>query len=218
MVQSVSVGNFEKLQNHVEKYIGPIHGVFREIVSGELQLDVIVAAPTKKRNCFTLVTYGMSSLPMNVPSGAEEYRYAELMISLPPSWKLSNEDFKDERHYWPVRALKTLARFPHEHKTWLFMGHSLANGHPAQPYSEDAKFRGMLLTLPEVEDKREFFNLELEDKVVHFFSLIPIYQEEMDYKLKHGEEALIGKLNKIGTDDIVSVNRKNACKKLFGLF
>jgi len=188
-------------------------------VSDITPIDIIVAAPTAKRNYYTLVTYGMSELPMTVPEGAEEYRYSELMICLPPTWKFSDEAFKDERYYWPIRALKKLGRFPHEYQTWLYMGHTLANGEPVEPYSQDAKFQGMLLSLPDVEDKPGFFNLFLSDeKVVHFFTLIPIYQEEMDYKLKNGMEALFTKLNKIGTDDVVNLNRKNCCKKVFGLF
>ncbi|MFF2089511.1 suppressor of fused domain protein [Paenibacillus sp. NPDC058174] len=211
--------NYEKLYAHVEKYIGPIEGVFREIISDLTAIDIIVAAPTSKRNYYTLVTYGMSELPMTVPEGAEDFSYAELMICLPPSWKISDEDFKDERNYWPFRALKTVARFPHEHQTWLYMGHTLANSQPAKPYSEDVKFQGMLLSLPDVEDKKEFFNLSISSEiVVHFFSLIPIYQEEMDYKLKNGMEALFAKLNKVGTDDVVNLNRKNTCKKVFGIF
>ncbi|WP_337100077.1 suppressor of fused domain protein [Paenibacillus sp. YIM B09110] len=214
-----STENYEILCNHVEKYIGPIEGVFREIVSDLVSIDIIVAAPTSKRNYYTLVTYGMSELPMTVPDGAEEFRYSELMICLPPTWKISDEAFKDERNYWPIRALKTLAKFPHEHNTWLYLGHTLANGNPIKPYSEDSKFQGMLLSLPDVEDKQGFFNLDISNgKVVHFFTLIPIYQEEMDYKLKHGMEALFGKLIKAATDDVVNLNRKNTCKKVFGLF
>ncbi|MGO4108231.1 suppressor of fused domain protein [Paenibacillus sp. YAF4_2] len=214
-----STEHFEKVYNHVEKYIGPIHGVFKELVSDDLSIDIIIAAPTSSRNYYTLVTCGMSEKAMTVPEGAEEYHYAEIMISLPSTWKISEADFKDDRNYWPVRELKKLARFPHEHNTWLHLGHTLANEHPPKPYSSDVKYQGMLLAIPEVEQIREFFNLQLEeDKVVHFFTLMPIYQEEMDYKLKHGVEALLEKIYKISTDKVVQLNRKNACKKVFGLF
>ncbi|WP_028612523.1 suppressor of fused domain protein [Paenibacillus harenae] len=213
-----SEDHFEKVYNHVEKYMGPIAGVYRELVPDSLSIDIIVAAPTLKRNHYTLVTYGMSKLPMNVPEGAEDYRFAELMICLPPTWKISDEAFEDERNYWPIRELKTLARFPHEHNTWLYLGHTLANGGTTKPYSEDVKFQAMLLSLPDVEDKQAFFNLEIGEKSVHFFTLVPIYREEMEFKLKNGMEALFAKLNRIGTDDVVNPNRKNVCKKVFGIF
>lgn len=211
----------QRVSTHVETHIGEIQGVYSEIVPGIVAVDIIVVAPTPNKNYYTLITSGMSDLPMTVPQGAEDFRYAELMICLPPEWKVSDEAFQDERYYWPVRALKTLARFPHEHQTWLYLGHTVANEHAGKPYAENNDFRGMLLSLPDtVQDKAGFFNLQCSDeKVVHFFTLAPLYQEELDYKLSEGMEALFGKLNRIGVKDVVDLRRKNACKrKLFGLF
>ncbi len=212
----------DRITAHVEKHIGEIHGTYAEIVPGVVAVDLIVVAPTPRKNYYTLVTSGMSDLPMSVPQGAEDFTYAELMMCLPPDWKISDEAFQDENNYWPVRAMKTLARFPHEHDTWLYLGHTVAYENAAvKSYAENNNFRGMLLSLPDtVEDKPGFFNLQCSDnKVIHFFNLTPLYQEELDYKLKHGMEALFGKLNAIGVGDVVDQNRNNACKKkLFGLF
>lgn len=209
----------EMICNHIEKHIGVIDHVFKEIISDVLSIDILIVEPTPARNFYTLITSGMSELPMKVPSGASEYQYAELMICLPPSWKMSDEAFKDERNYWPLRALKTLARFPHEYNTWLYLGHTLVNGHPAQPYSEGIGFEGMLVWIPAVEDNSGFFNLNMtSEKTVHFYSLIPLYKEELEYKTKNGEEALLNRLNKIGINDVLDPLRKNSCKKLWGLF
>jgi hypothetical protein len=205
--------------NHIEQYIGVIDTVFKEVISDVLSIDILIVAPTPNRNYYTLITSGMSELAMKVPDGAEEYQYTELMICLPPTWKLSDEAFKDERNYWPVRALKTMARFPHEYNTWLYMGHTLVNGNPVQPYSVDSGFKGMFVWVPEVEDQSGFFNLEMNsEKVVHFYTLVPLYEEELDYKVKHGEEELLNKLNKIGVTDVLNPSRQNSCKKRFGLF
>lgn len=66
---------------------------------------------------------------MTVPD-PEVPRYAELVISLPPFWPLDEQSWRDERHYWPVRLLKTLGRLPHEYDTWLGVGHTIPNGDP----------------------------------------------------------------------------------------
>jgi hypothetical protein len=67
-----------------------------------------------------------------------------------------------------------------------------------------------------------FDTLELSDRVVHFWSLIPLYREEMNYKLKHGFEALLEQLaSKVGGPEeleILHMNRRNACAKRFWLF
>lgn len=39
--------------------------------------------------------------------------------------------------------------------------------------------------------------------MVHFYTLIPLYGEELDYKIKHSEEELLHKLNKIGVTDVL---------------
>ncbi|MEK4509882.1 suppressor of fused domain protein [Paenibacillus sp. FSL K6-2524] len=214
-----STGYSEQIYNHVEKHVGTINNVYKEIIPDHITVDILVVDPTPKRNYYTLITSGMSASPMTVPEGAEEYRHAEVMICLPPTWKLSDEAFKDERNYWPIRALKVIAKFPHEYNTWLYLGHTVANGNPVQAYSDDAFFQGMLLWLPEVEDKVGFFNLNISDeKVVHFYNLFPLYAEEMDYKLKNSEEALLNKFIKAGVSEVVDISRKNSCKKKWGLF
>src|SRR5690606_27736593 len=86
-----------------------------------------------------LVTSGMSDLPMSVPEDAGCPGFAELMVTLPAGWKLDQASFQDENWYWPVRLLKSLARLPHKHATWLGFGHTVPNGHPAGPYQAAEK-------------------------------------------------------------------------------
>ena len=57
------------------------------------------------------------------------------MAALPGDWRLTADDFKDERWYWPVRQLKYLARLPHKHATWLGFGHTIPNGDSAEVYA-----------------------------------------------------------------------------------
>ncbi|WP_435168846.1 suppressor of fused domain protein [Paenibacillus glycanilyticus] len=210
----------ELITQHVERHIGPVESVFHEIISDLIHLDILYVAPTKEKNYITLVTCGMSSLPMTVPNGAEAFRYAELMICLPADWKMSEKSFEDENNYWPIRCLKMLARLPHEYNTWFYTDHTIPNGDPAEPYSESTKLSGMMITIPStVESLEEFFTLRAsESKEVHFFSLTPLYNDEMNYKLKHGADALLAKLEKAEITQIIDPKRKNTCKRLFGLF
>ena len=63
--------------------------------------------------------------------------------------------------------------------------------------------------------------LELSDRNIHFWSLIPLYVEEMNYKLKQGFEPLLEKLSKVGGPDeleVVHIKRRNACGKRFWIF
>ncbi|SEO83231.1 Suppressor of fused protein (SUFU) [Paenibacillus sp. OV219] len=119
-----------------------------------------------------------------------------------------------------MRALKTLARLPHAYHTWLYAVHTIPNGNPAERYAASTKLTGMMLNVPAtIKAINEFFTLPFSpEKEIHFFNLIPLYTEEMDFKLKHGADALLDKLSKAGVTDIINIDRKNSCKKRFGLF
>lgn len=188
-------------------------------MTDELSIDILFVGPTPNRNWYTLITSGMSELPMTVPPGAEDYQHAELMISLPATWKLSDEAMKDERNFWPLGTLKGMARFPHRYTTGLYRGHTVANGNPAKPYAANVPFQSLLIWPPTVVDPAQFANLTLPNgKKLQFYNLIPLYKEELDFALKNGSDALIPKLNKAGISDVVNLSRKNSCKKLLGIF
>jgi hypothetical protein len=63
----------------IVSHIGKPETVLHELVSELVHVDIHVVVPTPKRNCYTLVTSGMSDRPMNVPAGLEELRFAELV-------------------------------------------------------------------------------------------------------------------------------------------
>src|SRR5262249_21371060 len=59
----------ERVMKHLEPFLGKPAQVFHEVVSDQVQIDVNLFAPTERRPAHTLVTTGMSDLPMTVPSG-----------------------------------------------------------------------------------------------------------------------------------------------------
>jgi len=207
------IENIDRISAHIERHFGKIEMVWHEMISDLVHVDVHWVKPTADRNYHTLVTSGMSDRPMTAPEGAEAYRYGELVICLPPDWQLSMEAFEDERWYWPVRLLKVLARFPHEYDTWLYIGHTVPNENPPQPYAQNTKLCCALL-MPTLLSGDGFRELEIdEQKTICFYSVIPIYRQEMDFKLKQGLDPLIDRFDKEGVNELLDVARKNVCKK-----
>ena len=174
------------ITDHFERNIGPIEIVFHEIRSIGVHIDVHHIAPTKNHPYHTLFTTGMSYRPMSVPSGAEEYRFAEMMVHLPPAWPVQYEAFKDEANYWPIRSLKSLARLPHECDTWLYYGHTIRNGDPPEPFAHDTRFCCNWIVQPLLLPPEAHRLRAAPDRLIHFLSLVPIYREEMDHKLIKG--------------------------------
>jgi hypothetical protein len=208
----------EEISNHIEKHLGEIKTVFHEIVSDTVHIDVHYVLPNENCPYIRLVTSGMSDLPMTLPEGAEAPRYTELMITIPPEWKLDQESFKDNAWYWPVWLIKSLARFPHKYNTWLGWGHTMPNGNPPEPYATNTAFNGAIL-LPSITVPDEFHTLQInEDKNIHFYSIIPLYGEEMDFKLSSGTNALLDKFSKFNITDVIELKRRNVIKKRYGIF
>jgi hypothetical protein len=196
----------EAISDHVERHIGPLEQVFHEIVSPTVHVDVHWVKPDDARPWHTLVTSGMSERPMHTPPAAEDWAYAELLVCLPPSWPISMEAFADEANYWPVRELKHLARLPHESRTWLSYGHTVDDPDSARPFA-GTRFSGVILLHP-LQAPEEFFTLCVSpERTIHFWSLVPLYAEEMELKLKEGTNALVERLDRAGVNTIIDPNR-----------
>lgn len=197
----------ETVENHIEKYYGKFDKVFHEIYSPDIHVDVCVIPPTKKRNYYILVTMGMGAHRMNVPKELAEYRLerAEVMIALPPDWKVYEED---ERWYWPIRLLKSIARLPVEGNTWLAWGHTVDNG---EAYANNTALCGTVLIDPEIGREGCGLLTLPNGEDVNFYQLIPLYREEMEYKIANDTDSLLD----IMTDTvsyIVNVDRVNAAE------
>lgn len=208
----------DEIEAHMGKYFGQSTNVFHELVSDKIHIDVHFIPPNEQRNQWTLFTTGMSALPMTVPTGAEDYEYAELMISLPPDWNIAalgqSPPPKDlERWYWPIRWLKQLARLPHDYNTWLATLHTIPNGDPPRPFSPETRLCGWVLLAP-FSSPEEAHAIALSDgRVVHLYCLYALYGEEMDLKLKKGGEALLEGLAETHPSEILSLARKSVAAK-----
>ena len=204
--------HIELITAHIQKYIGEPEEVFHEFVSDLVHVDVHVVKPTTAKNYYTLVTSGMSDRPMTPVEEEKEFKYAELMLCLPPDWPLD-----DENYQWPVELLKFLARFPHEYQTWLAENHGMPNGDPPDKLP-GTKMDSFLITTSRTAPE-EFWRLKIsEEKTVYFWAVVPLYPEEMKLKLKDGTEPLLDLLAQNNVTELFDPNRKSTVKKRFGLF
>jgi hypothetical protein len=206
------------LEDHISRHLGPVEMVFHELISDKVHIDVHWTKPNGANSSHVMVTTGMSDLPMNVVPGAERYRHAELAIHLPANWPLTEDAFQDERNYWPIRLLKFLARFPHLYNTWLGPGHTVPNGDPPAPLDNSVGFVCALI-IPPLALPPGFHVCRLdEEKTVYFYSVIPVYLEEMDFKLEKGVDELVSRFRKHGVTDLVEPGRRNVAKRRFWPF
>ena len=197
----------ETVEGHIQQYFGEFEHVFHELSSPDIHVDICVVPPSKERNYYTLVTMGMGAHRMNVPEELAEYKLerAELAIALPGNWKLKHEDLKNERWYWPIRLLKTLARLPIASDTWLGFGHTMDH---EEDFAKDTKLCAAILTGPQgTEEGSEVCTLPGGEEV-NFYQVIPLYRDELEYKLAHDADALLDKME--GISFVVEPDRQDA--------
>ena len=177
----------QAFEKHLEKNFGPVKSVFHELVSGEMHIDIYVVEPTEQFPCYRPFTCGMGAKRMELPEQAEGKRpdRIELMLSLPADWKFDKMSVEDTNLYWPVGLMQYLARFPWNESTWLGFGHTI----PLQKFAENTELSGVLLNYPE-NYPFAAGHIDLPRGTVQLINIVPLYSEEMDYKLSCGIEGL----------------------------
>lgn len=198
----------DAVEEHIKEYYGEFPTVFHEITSKDIVCDIACIPPTEERNFFTLVTMGMGAHVMNIPESlpADENGRAELLICLPPDWKLGESG---EEWFWPISLLKDLAKLPINSNSWLGWGHSVDH---RNELASTTKFCASLLLYPEgVPEEAEYCTLPNGDRV-NFFEVIPMYREEMNFKINNNTKALLERMKDV--HHVVDINRPNCCEGL----
>ena len=197
----------DAIEEHIEEHFGNFPNVFHELVSTDIHVDICMIEPSEAKNYYTLVTMGMGAHRMNVPDELAEYKLerAELAISLTADWKLDSESMNDEKWYWPIRLLKELAHLPIDSDTWLGWGHTIGG---EERFAENTKLCASLLIDQELCDESGNVCLLPNGDEVNFYQVIPLYKEELEYKLANNTDDLLEKMGKISI--ITDPNRPNA--------
>ena len=183
------------IEQHIQSTFGVFDQVLHELDSPDIHVDICVVPPSERRNYYTLVTMGMGAHRMNVPKELAEYKLerAELAIALPPDWKLDEDSMQEQRWYWPIGLLKVLARLPISNDTWLGFGHTMEK---QSPFAEDTELCAAILTGPQDMDLDTCGEVCIlpGGEEVNFYQVLPLYREEMEYKLEHDADALLERL------------------------
>ncbi|MFB3908892.1 MAG: suppressor of fused domain protein [Candidatus Eisenbacteria bacterium] len=158
-----------------------------------------------------LITSGMSERPMPAPPGAENCRFAELLIALPLWWPLKKSAARKAGWLWPIRELRACARFPHAFDTWVWYGHTIQSSDAAS-YHRSVRFNSVALGPSYLVDPG-LATLEVSpDRVVSFFALHFLYPEELQLKMRVGIDAVWDLFEKDGISEMVDPMRRNVCR------
>ena len=196
------VGKFAELREAVyQEFFGPSDLVSHESIPLIPHIDIWIHPPGfRGRNFFTLVTNGMSDIPMNLESEVtKSYSRRELII------------YTADHQAAYVSLLRNIARFPFEYSTWVGVGHTIPNGNPPAPMFKDSELVSVIF-FPAMLDLEQTLpqRVVLNGDPVEFLWLVPLTQTELDFKLEHGIEALAEELGKAKDWPVLDPNRKSS--------
>lgn len=146
-------------------------------------IDICVYPPRMDHNGIflahhTLVTTGMSDLPMTFPPGSSPpFRRAELLMYVSEP---------TEEHFF---LLQFLAQYPHDQRRYFVYGHTIPN---VEPFFSDSELSvALLLKSPVRFEARLPELLQIEDQRVELLWVQPITAQELTIKRQHGLDALL---------------------------
>jgi hypothetical protein len=207
------------MTEHFEKILGPVRVVFHETDSTFVHVDIHQIEYEEGDDAVTYFTTGMGEHPMNVPpevEDPEEYRYAELVMHMPPEYPRDLATLQQPQYWWPFNLMQSLARIPHERESWVWGGHTIRNNPEADPLPGDSAFAAALVCpsylLPDDEEV-----VELPDgRRIVLLTIAFIYAEEYEFCLTHGSEAFFDHLENSGLSPfdflVFNPERPNTCQ------
>lgn len=174
------------LMHHIVKYFGEPDMILSEAVSPDICVEIAVIEPTPDQNFYTLVTMGMGAHKMSVPEGAQDQHLerSELVLLLDPDWIIPH---KDEKYYWPIRLMKTLARQPIKDPDLLICyGYSWCNN---KPFAQDTELCAVTINPLFKAFDSEAQTCHLPDgNDINYLFVWPLYQNEYEYLQEHGRQ------------------------------
>lgn len=162
-----------------------------------------------------LMTNGLSEYKMPVLDKFIGREHNELYFCLPSYWDI--EDQNDEGMNWVFKVLYKLQKHLLEKNTWFGIGHTIPFSNPLGPISERMSQSYFFMNEPWFLEK-ELTTVELTDKMVNFLSVIPIFEDEFDFKIGKGTYKFQKKLGGQNVTELLDDFRRSALKTKWRFF
>lgn len=184
------------------------------IPGNETDIDTCTIQSKERKGVTFYTTVGLSNYTQPATEKNKAVNHVELVFCLPSYWDLNDPNPKMQ---WVKTWLQKLAKHLIEKETWYGEGHTFPNGNPIEPISETMKQKYLMLVSP-AQFENELTPLTFNDKTVHFFCIMPLFEDEFDYKMSKGTFKLRKKLNDRGVSELLDDFRMTGLKNKWRIF
>ena len=185
-----------------------------QIVTSPFSSHDYLLIDDKKNSVSILCSYGLSNYFMTVPDKLKGRERNELYFALPSYWEINS--LENERFNWVFYWLDKLTDYVIEKKSWFGPGHTIPCGSPFKAISSTMKSNHFLLSDP-ILFEEELVPIQTEKGIVYFLGVIPIFEDEMDYKQGKGTFKLMTKLKNQGITEKLDDFRSTSLKSKWRL-
>jgi hypothetical protein len=177
--------------------------------------NFLLISPINRNGNKILLSTDLSDFKMNVHEKHAGEEYNELYFYLPSYWDLS--DLKNSKMNWVFEWLEKLKNHVINKNTWFGNGHTIPCGKELKPLSETMLQNHFILASP-IELNVELSAITIDDKTIHFLAVIPIFEDEMDYKQGKGTAKLFRKFELAKVTEKLDDYRKTVLKNRWNFF
>ena len=178
-------------------------------------IDLLLISTEKRSPIQLLVSNGLSSYEQPVPDKYATLKHIEIYFCLPSYWEL--EDRENPRMNWVQPWIQKLAKHLIDKQTWYGVGHTFPNGNPVEAISPSMQQKYFLLNSPTYLSE-ELKPLQVGDKIVEFLAIVPIFEDELDYKMGKGTYKLQKKFLDKNITELLDDYRMSTLKNKWRIF
>jgi hypothetical protein len=175
----------------------------------------ILITPKNKNGNKILIATGLSEFQMNVHEKHIGEEFNELYFYLPSYWDLN--DTENTSMNWVFIWLEKLKNHVISKNSWFGNGHTISTGKSLMPLSDKMLQNHFIVANP-MELSKELASIKLEDKTIHFLAVIPIFEDEMDYKQGKGTAKLFKKFEQANVTEKLDEFRKTVLRNRWNFF
>lgn len=170
---------------------------------------------TKEKGVKVLMTSSFHTYQMPVPEKLQGYEHGQLYFCVPEYWDLTNIETPEVR--WLFDWLIRISNYTKTKNTWLGDGHTYNCTKHGKQLAPTMRQDHLFISNPNYLYE-ELKPVELENKTIHFWALIPLFGDEMDYKQGKGTVKLKKKFLIKGVTEKLDEFRQSCLKNRWLFF
>lgn len=188
---------------HLDGQIGPL----KSVLLSDSGVDIYAGHVPEGQQHVTLFTTGVGG---GAAGGNADGRFIGLKIMLPTSWEADSAFKGSSDNGWPIEWLKTFAEELKSGRMALRDRFTvITNGEPQKKIAPAVGFTAFMLA----KDPSPLFNFETGKGPVTYYTMFPLYPEEVALERNSDIPSLLNRFSEAGVGTIVIPDRINVALK-----